>query len=91
MRLLPFHVDTVLLRRLYVLVFIHHDAQLVRIAGVTAKPAADWMTQQARSLSMELGEQAQAVKFLIHGEVDSWLNVPTTVTHALCPPFSPAC
>jgi hypothetical protein len=30
-----FHVDAVLLRRLYVLVFIHHDIRLVRIAGIT--------------------------------------------------------
>ena len=36
-----FHVDTFLLRRLYVLVFIHHDTRFVRIAGVTATPAAD--------------------------------------------------
>ena len=36
-----FHVDTVLLRRLYVLVFIDHDSRFVRIAGVTAKPVAD--------------------------------------------------
>jgi len=44
-----FHVDTVLLRRLYVLVFfIHHDSRLVRIVGVTAKPVTDWVTQQAR-------------------------------------------
>ena len=60
-----FHVDTVFLRRLYVLVFIHHDTRLVRIAGVTAKPTADWVTQQARNLSMELADQANAVKFLI--------------------------
>ena len=60
-----FSVDTVLLRRLYVLVFIHHDTRLVRIAGVTAKPAADWVTQQARNISMELADQAIAVKFLI--------------------------
>ncbi len=33
-----FSVDTVLLGRLYVLFFIHHDTRLVRLAGVTAKP-----------------------------------------------------
>jgi len=60
-----FHVDTVLLRRLYVLVFIHHDTRLVRIAGVTAKPSADWVTQQPRNLSMDLADHANAVKFLI--------------------------
>ena len=54
-----------LLRRLYVLFFIHHDTRTVRIAGVTAKPAADWVTQQARNFCMELAEQANAVKFLI--------------------------
>ena len=59
-----FHVDTVLLRRLYVLVFIHHDTRLVRIAGMTANPVADWVTQQARNLSMDLADQAM-LKFLI--------------------------
>jgi len=52
-----FYVDTVLLRRLYVLVFIHHDTRLVRIAGVTAKPVSDWVTQQARNLSMDLADR----------------------------------
>ncbi|HET6965679.1 MAG TPA: integrase core domain-containing protein [Acidimicrobiales bacterium] len=60
-----FHVDTVLLRRLYVLVFIHHDTRRVRIAGITANPVAAWVTQQARNRSMELADQAHAVKFLI--------------------------
>jgi transposase InsO family protein len=61
-----FHVDTVLLRRLYVLVFIHHDTRLVRIAGITAKPVAEWVTRQACNLSMELADQAIALKFLVH-------------------------
>lgn len=61
-----FHVDTVLLRRLYVLVFIHHDTRFVRIAGVTSNPVAEWVTQQARNFSMELADQAVALKFLIH-------------------------
>lgn len=61
-----FHVDTMFLRRLYVLSFIHHDDRLIRIAGVTAKPVSDWVTQQTRNLCMELGERPSAVKFLIH-------------------------
>lgn len=59
------HVATALLRRFYVLVLIHHDTRLVRIAGVTATPISDWVTQQARNLSMDLAEQAKPVKFLI--------------------------
>jgi len=49
-----FHVDTILLRRLYVLVFIHHDTRLVRIAGIMSNPVASWVTQQARNFSMDL-------------------------------------
>ena len=60
-----FHVDTVPLRRLYVLVFIHHDTRFVRIAGITSNPAAGWVTQQARNLSMEVADQAKSAKFLI--------------------------
>ena len=54
-----------LLRRLYVLVFIHHDTRLVRIAGITSNPVASWVTQQARNVSMDLADQATPVKFLI--------------------------
>jgi hypothetical protein len=60
-----FHVDTILLRRLYVLVFIHHDNRFVRIAGITSNPFTNWVTQQARNVSMELADQTNPVKFLI--------------------------
>ena len=60
-----FHVDTILLRRLYVLVFIHHDTRLVRIAGITSNPVASLVTQQARNLSMDVADRANPVKFLI--------------------------
>ena len=60
-----FHVDTVLLRRFYVLVFIHHDTRLIRIAGITKNPVTSWVTQQARNISMELAECANAIKFVV--------------------------
>jgi transposase len=52
-----FSVDTVLLRRLYVLVFIELDSRLLHVAGVTTSPVTAWVTQQARNLSYELSER----------------------------------
>ena len=60
-----FTVDTVLLRRLYVLFFIELDTRKVYVAGVTAHPTAAWVVQQARNLSHELTQRARPVKFLI--------------------------
>jgi hypothetical protein len=49
-----FTVDTVLLRRLYVLFFIELDTRRVYLTGVTANPARAWVVQQARNLTMVL-------------------------------------
>jgi putative transposase len=59
------HVDTVLLRRLYVLVFIEHGTRRMHLAGVTAHPTGDWTVQQARNLALILGERFADIKFLI--------------------------
>jgi len=59
------HVDTVFLRRLYVLVVIEHDRRHVYLVGITAHPTGAWVTQQARNLLMQLGDRADRLQFLI--------------------------
>jgi len=60
-----FHVDTVTLRRLYVLFFVHLERRMVFLAGVTAHPVGPWATQQARNLVATLEDQGCGVRFLV--------------------------
>ena len=60
-----FTVDTLWLRRLYVLFFIELDTRRVHLAGVTANPNGAWVAQQARNLLLVLGERGRQVRFVL--------------------------
>lgn len=57
-----FTVDTVMLRRFYVLFFIELDCRRVHLAGITTNPTGAWTTQAARNFMMQ---HDRAIRFLI--------------------------
>ena len=60
-----FTIETVSLRRLYVLFYIELGSRRVHLAGCTHNPDSAWVTQQARQLAWTLAEQATPLRFLI--------------------------
>ena len=58
-----FTVESLFLRRYYVLFFIAHASRRVWFAGCTTNPTGAWVTQQARNLGLDLADRG--VRFLI--------------------------
>ena len=58
-----FTVETIFLRRYYVLLCICHASRRVWLAGCTTNPTGAWVTQQARNLGLDFADRG--IRFLI--------------------------
>jgi putative transposase len=58
-------VDTLFLKRFYVLFFIELATRRVHLAGITTNPDGRWVTQQARNLLIELDDKGIRPRFLV--------------------------
>jgi transposase InsO family protein len=60
-----FTVDTIALRRIYVLFFIEISTRRVHLAGMTEHPDGAWVARRARNLTWDLEERERPVRFLL--------------------------
>jgi putative transposase len=75
-------VDTVLLRRVCVLVVIGHGTRRVHLAGITATPDGAWTVQAARNVLTGLGQRVTSVKFLIRDRAGQFTGSVDAVVQA---------
>ena len=87
-----FTVDTVMLRRYYVLFFIELETRRVHLAGITQHPTGAWTTQAARNFTMRY---QRTIRFLIRDGAGQFVTAFDDVfrsdgtTIIRTPPYTP--
>lgn len=77
-----FSVDTVFLRRLYVLLYMELATRRIVWFAVTANPDSDWVTQQSRNLVWQL--DGSPISFLVHDHDAKYSGPSDAVLRAEC-------
>jgi hypothetical protein len=74
-----FTVDTLTLKRLYVVFFIELGRRRVWITGVTDHPHGAWVTQQARNVTRDLEDESVQINFLLRDRDTKYVSSFDTV------------
>jgi putative transposase len=77
-----FTVDTVALRRTYVLFFIELSTRRVHLAGLSENPDGAWTAQQARNFVFSLPEGERPLEFLVRDNDGKFMRPFDTVFNA---------
>jgi putative transposase len=72
-----FSIDTVFLRRLYVLIYMELATRQILWFAVTANPDSAWVTQQSRNLVWKL--EGSPIRYLIHDHDSKYAGAGDTV------------